>query len=77
MFSKKVWNPRRGDKFYIQVEEFYRSDCYTVSIVVDEETVGCAERYAEIRSHLNKFSFNDLIEANNSFLGKIIYFDEI
>ena len=41
---KEVWSPRRGDKFYLQVEEFNRCDRYAVAIVVDEETVGHVPR---------------------------------
>ena len=35
------------------------------------------KNYDKIRSHLNKLSFNKLMEADNSFLGKNIYFDEV
>ena len=77
----EVWNQRSGDKFYLRVEEFnccdcYR-DCYTVAMVVDEETVGHVLRnvpklanYDEFRSRLYKFSFNKLMEADNYFLAK-------
>ena len=76
------------DKFYLQVEEFNCCDCngdyYTVALVVDEETVGHVprdvpklENYDEIKSRVYKLSFNKLLEADNSFLEKNIYFGEV
>ena len=84
MFFKEVWNPWRGDKFHLQVEEFNHCKCYSdhhaVAIVVDEKTVGHVprdvpklENYDEIRSHLYKLSFHKLIEADNTFLEKKIF----
>ena len=59
-------------------------DRYSVAIMLDEKTVRNVprdvpklENYDEIRSHLYKFSFNELLEAENSFLEKIINFDEV
>ena len=34
---KEVWDPRRGDQFCLQIEEFNRYDRYAVAIVVDEK----------------------------------------
>ena len=41
---KEVWNPWRGDKFYLQVGEFNHCNRYAVAMVVDEETVGHVPR---------------------------------
>lgn len=35
---KEVWDPRRGDKFCLKIEQFNRHDRYAVAIVVDENT---------------------------------------
>ena len=74
---KEVWNAWKGDKFYLQVEEFNHCDRYAVAMVVDDESVGHVprdvaklENYDEIRS-LYKFFFNELMEADRLFLKKI------
>ena len=41
---KEVWDPRRGDQFCLQIEEFNRHYRYAVAIVVDEKTVGHVPR---------------------------------
>ena len=71
---------RRGDEFYLQVEEFNRCDHYAVNVDVlrsrrcDRYAVDVdvpkLENYDEIRSCLYKFSFDELMEAENSFLEK-------
>ena len=43
---KEVWDPRIGDQFCLQIEEFNRYDCYAVAIVVDEKTVGHVPNYS-------------------------------
>ena len=53
-------------------------------MVVDDETVGHVPRDVpkfkncdEIRSRLYKFFFNQLMEADNLFLEKMIHFDKV
>ena len=73
---QEVWNPRRGNKFYLQVEEFNCCDCYcnryTVPIVLDEETLGHVPR--DVPKLENYDEIKESLEADNSFAGENYFF---